>query len=117
MYNYPKLGSFLDLKTKKNSIKVSKKYAREVYPDSANVIELDGTIYFVVNVTWQEPDSLMVEPMRVCGIVFQIQRDTSSDGIIGKAHCFNNELITHPDYNGRVKVLKGSLDNFIKELT
>lgn len=115
MYNYPKLGSFVELK-RTRSIEVSKKYAREVYPDAQNVVELDGNIYFNLVVTWQEPNSLMVEPMPVATIVFCIPRDTSTVGTIYLAHCFHNDALIHPDYNTRVREVKGSLTNFIKEL-
>ncbi len=115
MYNYPKLGSFVELK-RTRSIDISKKYAREVYKDAENVIELDGNIYFNLVVTWTEPDSLMVEPMPIATIVFCIPKDTSTKGTIYLSHKFHLDALVHPDYNTRAKEIKGSLTNFIKEL-
>jgi len=114
MYNYKKLGSFLDLKSGSNTT-ISKQYARKVYPDANNAVVLDGKVYFVLSVTWEEPDSLMPEPMEVCKIIFEVPQDQGRIAKIYMAHTFTLDTLSHPDYNGNVRVLKGTLNGFLKD--
>ena len=113
MYNHPKLGSFLDLKTKTRSINITKKSARELYTHATDALLLDNIVYFIIDVTWFEKGTLMQEPMSVAKIMVQVSRDTSTTATIMRATSFHYSSLEHPDYSSdHITELKGSYDNF-----
>ena len=116
MYNHKKLGSFLELKPKQRSITMTKKSARELYKHADNALLLDGVVYFMIDVTWTEPDSLMTEPMKVATIMVTAHRDTSNVVTIMRASSFSYSSLEHPDYKSdNIQELKGSWKEFVTQ--
>lgn len=114
MYNFPKLGSFIEQKV--NHLSASKKFAREMYSASTSALLLNDKVYFIVPVFYTDVESVFQEPMLVSSVVFEVPRDQSTKCMMHTSHTFVNDMLTHPDYNSGVKVVKGSLNGFLADL-